>query len=239
MSRKFEYNKGDKFGRLTLTSNTYTIQINGQSRRVVDCLCECGSEMKSVRTDTLTQGQERSCGCFLKDWLKKTNITHGMSYTVEYKCWQALKDRCTNTNNPGHDKWYSDVPVFEDWINSFEKFYTYMGPCPEGMNSIDRILGSKGYEPGNVRWSYPAQQMRNRGKMKNNTSGHTGVSRKEGKNGVSWIAFSRKEDGSCWSKSFSENKYGKDAKNLAIEYRAYMIEFLRESGIEYGEEHGL
>lgn len=239
MTRKFNYAQGDKFGRLTLTCDSYISKINGKSRRVADCICDCGTVLKSIRTDTLKQGTERSCGCYKIEAVKERSTKHGMSSTFEYKCWKGLKDRCINTNSKAFDKWYSQVSVYEAWISNFEEFYSYMGPCPDGMNSIDRILTSKGYEPGNVRWSCPAQQLRNRSKMKNNTSGYTGVTRRENKSGVSWVAFSNREDGSGWSKSFSEVKYGECAKQLAVEYRAHMIDFLRDSGVDYGQEHGL
>ena len=53
------------------------------------------------------------------------------------------------------------VTVCDSWNESFEAFYEYMGDRPEGM-SLDRIDPYGNYEPGNVRWATPAEQVANR-----------------------------------------------------------------------------
>ncbi len=63
-------------------------------------------------------------------------------------------------------KYYSDlgITVCKEWSGSdgFERFYEHVGPMPSPEHTIDRIDGSCGYKPGNVRWATRHEQHRNR-----------------------------------------------------------------------------
>lgn len=56
------------------------------------------------------------------------------------------------------------VTVCDEWRGrgGFERFLEHVGPRPSEHHSIDRIDGSRGYEPGNVRWSDATEQGRNK-----------------------------------------------------------------------------
>jgi len=47
-------------------------------------------------------------------------------------------------------------------FDSFEQFYSELGPRPSPLHSIDRIDVDAHYEPGNVRWATASEQATNR-----------------------------------------------------------------------------
>jgi len=88
----------------------------------------------------------------------KKNLTHGMTYTLEYRIWCGMKGRC----RPDHPD-YGAISVCERWLESFENFYADMGPIPSPKHSIDRYPNNFGnYEPTNCRWATRSEQMKNR-----------------------------------------------------------------------------
>lgn len=71
--------------------------------------------------------------------------------------------RCNNPDGWGYEEYGAKgVTVCERW-HDFRNFLYDMGERPQGK-TIDRIDGSKGYEPGNCRWATRAQQNANRRK---------------------------------------------------------------------------
>ena len=85
----------------------------------------------------------------------------------EFRIWKSMRQRCL----PGGPKyWYgSGIRVCERWQNSFQDFYTDMGPRPSQWHSIDRYPdGAGNYEPGNCRWATSEEQNQNRRKWERN-----------------------------------------------------------------------
>lgn len=75
--------------------------------------------------------------------------------------WTSAKSRCFNPNAAGYASYGGrGITVCARWLD-FANFLADMGERPEGT-SLDRIDGTKGYEPGNCRWATRAQQSRNR-----------------------------------------------------------------------------
>ena len=61
----------------------------------------------------------------------------------------------------GTQEGYESVSVCGRW-HDYEAFLADMGEVPSSTHSIDRIDGTKGYEPGNCRWATYTEQNRNR-----------------------------------------------------------------------------
>ena len=81
----------------------------------------------------------------------------------EYRIWRGMRNRCYNKNCSEY-KYYGEqgITVCDEWLNSFDKFFSDMGPRPSKDYSIDRKEGSLGYSKDNCRWSTDKEQIRNR-----------------------------------------------------------------------------
>ncbi len=88
---------------------------------------------------------------------------HGLSYTPEYRAWVGMKARCLNPRNT-HYRNYGGrgITVCAAWRDSFVTFLEHVGPRQSEGHELDRIDNERGYEPGNVRWVTPAENLRNR-----------------------------------------------------------------------------
>lgn len=209
------------------------------------CKCDCGN-ISSVLAGSLRSGNTQSCGCFNKQRITETHLTHG--YTKKenkklYHTWLNIKNRC---NNPNHDS-YCDygakgVCLQKDLNESFIAFAEAVGEPPENLKSwsIDRIDFNKGYEIGNMRWATSEQQGRNKGMNSRNTSGVTGVGWYVMDNGgTKAMAHWNNLDRKLGTKSFSVKKYGLiPAFKMAFMYRKEQIEKLNKAGAGYTEIHG-
>lgn len=163
---------GNKYNQLSVKSYSHydaTAQVT-----YWNCICDCGVECK-VRGSSLRLGRAKSCGCLSKAALELRN-KHNQSYSREYSIWASMLQRCTNPKNT-HFDYYGGlgIKVLDGWDQSFEKFFTDMGPAPEGT-SLDRIDFKGNYCTENCRWAYKSMQQFNQKIRNTNTSGKTGVS---------------------------------------------------------------
>lgn len=229
--KRAEVNSGDRFSKLVIVSE---VESSRKSGRKFEVLCDCGNT-KQVLLGNLRTGHTKSCGC-----LSGQNITHGKTKTRVYKSWSGMKERCLVSTRPNFkDYGGRGIKVHEDWINSFENFYSYVGDPPDdGKWSIEREDVNGNYEPGNVKWALPDEQNRNRRKFSNNTSGTTGVIIRVDKGVTRYVATGYDLNGDSRSKSFSGGRY-EDPEREAVAFRLAKIVELNSLGANYSENHGV
>jgi hypothetical protein len=91
-------------------------------------------------------------------------IRHGHTEgdsTPTYRSWEGMKRRCLSPKATNYHLYGAKgVTVCERWL-TFDNFLADMGVRPSGL-TLDRIDGSKGYEPGNCRWATRLSQNQNR-----------------------------------------------------------------------------
>lgn len=122
------------------------------------CNCSCGSAA-TVRKSVLVAAKSGCMAC--RPYL--ASITHGLTHSFEFRVWTAMRKRCLYTKHP-HYALYGGrgIYVCAAW-DTFEAFYSSMGPSPYGaLGSIDRISSEGSYEPANCRWILRSAQSKNR-----------------------------------------------------------------------------
>jgi hypothetical protein len=163
---------GRKFGYLTV------IKLNVVNHRGMTwfCQCECGNTVILATYQLVgskTRRPEKSCGCKQYAHNKIAN-QHPRIYSI----WRQMINRCYRVESENYDRYGAKgIKVCEEWLNSFDTFLEWAleSGYKEELN-INRIDPKKDYEPSNCRWANIFVQMQNRGMMKTNTSGYTGVS---------------------------------------------------------------
>jgi hypothetical protein len=150
---------GNKYGKLTVLKLDEEKSKNG--RKYYLCECECGN-IKSVRSDCLTSGNTKSCGCALNDYFESRT-----QYTKEklYHVWAGMKSRCNNSKaNKYCDYGGRGIKVYDKWNGEHDyltfRTWAYENGYREGL-SLDRIDVNGNYEPSNCRWVTQKVQTRN------------------------------------------------------------------------------
>jgi hypothetical protein len=89
--------------------------------------------------------------------------------TTIYLRWQNMKARCLQPSHKDYAKYGAKgVTICDRWaygadgLSGFEWFILDMGPLPFAGASIDRIDGTRGYEPNNCRWATLSEQATNK-----------------------------------------------------------------------------
>lgn len=154
MSKRIDVKPGDRFGKIVCI--TELDSVKGMRRWSMQC--DCGSVFDALQKSFTSGGKMASCGCARYENYK----SHGMSESKEYRAWVNMKTRCYDSRIPNYDRWGGrGIKVCDRWVNSFEAFYSDIGPAPDGNSSVDRIDNNGDYEPGNCRWATQQEQMRN------------------------------------------------------------------------------
>ena len=99
-------------------------KFNGKRNRYYwKCECTCGGKC-IVRTDGLTKGGVRSCGCLHKETAIEN---HKQSQTKIYHTWQGMKARCLNPNNDSCFHYGGrGIKICAEWVNDFAAFFNHV-----------------------------------------------------------------------------------------------------------------
>lgn len=103
-------------------------------------------------------------------------LSHGLSYTTEYRAWQTMRQRCTIPTNQAYPSYGGrGITVCARWIESPANFMEDMGKKPDPSFELDRIDNDSGYHCGkcedchargvivtNCRWTTRSVNDRNR-----------------------------------------------------------------------------
>lgn len=95
--------------------------------------------------------------------MKRQTLSHGLSYTPEYRAWQTMRQRCTNPRCAAWPRYGGrGISIAAEWLTDPAAFIAHIGPKPSPKHELDRIDNERGYVPGNVRWATRKTNDRNR-----------------------------------------------------------------------------
>lgn len=154
---------GLRFGRL-IAKRRLPNKLYGTCT-VWECECDCGKTINAI-VGNLRSGNTTSCGCFHSDAssanMRKVATKHGFWKHPLYPAYKTMIARCHNPKSKSYRAYGAKgITVCDRWRNDFMRFVQDMGPQPTRQHSVDRILGTRGYEPDNCRWATPKEQAAN------------------------------------------------------------------------------
>ena len=178
---------GKKFGRLTVIKRTEDY-VDSNGRKYVQWLCECDCKDKNhifVIGNNLKNGTTKSCGCLQKENVSKANKkfnnydltseAYGIGYTskgeefyFDLEDYDLIKDYCWFIDSNGY-------VMARDISNSLKHIHLHKLLFPESKEVDHKKHNLIDNRKENLRPVSHNQNMFNKRKYKNNTSGVTGV----------------------------------------------------------------
>lgn len=159
---------GKRFGRLTAIEP----HREKNQRLAWLCKCDCG-KYTIVRTNMLTSGHTKSCGCLMIDTAKQ-NIAPKKDYSLKhnnpriYSIWISMKSRCYYKKHKNYNCYGGrGISICDEWKSDFDAFALWA--LSNGYRddlTIDRIDVDGNYTPSNCRWATWQEQQKNRRKKK-------------------------------------------------------------------------
>lgn len=149
-----------RFGKLTAIKIDHFKDAKRCRRTYWFCKCDCGNT-SIVRSDCLTTGNTKSCGCGNTTFREKPN---SIKKHKLYRVYWGMRQRCYNSKQKHYDRYGGrGIAVCDEWLNSYESFYEWSmkNGYKEGL-TIDRINNDGNYEPSNCRWVTIQEQQKNK-----------------------------------------------------------------------------
>ena len=158
--------EGKRFGRLVCLV---------RRGNVYQCICDCG-KTAFVRTDKLTEGRTKSCGCYRQDIRNQQKAERIERNRKPPKprtpigdkrlraVWGAMVSRCTKPSNKDYMYYGArGVGVCNEWLSSKEAFVEWANDSGYKTGKwLERIDNDLGYSPDNCMWRTAKGQARNR-----------------------------------------------------------------------------
>lgn len=148
--------RGHKYNRLLVVSDI----LYKNNRIYYYCDCDCGKKNVLVRSDGLTRGTTKSCGCYRKEITTKTGCSRERLYGI----WGGMLNRCEDKSNKRYSNYGGrGISVCNEWKKDYLSFksWAYKNGYEEGL-TIERVNVNGNYEPRNCSWLTMSDQARNK-----------------------------------------------------------------------------
>ena len=131
------------------------VSMNNSGRAAWECLCVCGNKT-IVDGTNLRTGNTKSCGCIPG----KGNLRHGLHGHPLYISYYEAHTRCTNPKRPEWKNYGGRGIEFR--LGTFKEFLEHMHDTWFKGAWLDRTDNNGHYEYGNIKWTTPKEQGKNR-----------------------------------------------------------------------------
>ncbi|RAU96847.1 hypothetical protein [Paenibacillus sp. YN15] len=151
------------------------------------CRCICGKELVLATVYIVgnkTRRPNKSCGCTEYKYDGKVQ-EHFRIYSI----WHNLVGRCYKSERKNYERFGGKgVYVCDEWKDDFIPFLNWS--LENGYSeelTLMRVDIKKPYEPDNCKWSDDCSKAQNKGILRNNKTGKTGVGKRKDGTFIAYI----------------------------------------------------